>query len=217
MTNKGVIIERLLQQNQQQAEQIQLLTQENQTLRERITRLEKNSSNSSKPPSSDIVNPKPPTQKGCKRKRGGQLGHKKYSRQPFTPEQIDETIIHELSTEEVNRRNLKPLGTTESALQQIDLPEKLYAVIDHRVRLYEAPNGMVVKAKLPKEIRKEGLFTSPMTAFVGYLKARCHMSYSTIEGLFNDIVAEHIFHFLTQSLKAHYANTQPPSILPLQL
>ena len=92
MTNKGVIIERLLQQNQQQAEQIQLLTQENQTLRERITRLEKNSSNSSKPPSSDIVNPKPPTQKGCKRKRGGQLGHKKYSRQPFTPEQIDETI-----------------------------------------------------------------------------------------------------------------------------
>ena len=25
-----------------------------------------------------------------------------------------------------------------------------------------------------------------MTAFVGYLKARCHMSYSTIKGLFND-------------------------------
>lgn len=27
-----------------------------------------------------------------------------------------------------------------------------------------------------------------MTAFVGYLKARCHMSYSTIAGLFNDVI-----------------------------
>jgi len=55
MTNKDVIIAQLLQQNAQQAEQIQLLTEENQQLRERIARLEKNSSNSSKPPSSDIT------------------------------------------------------------------------------------------------------------------------------------------------------------------
>jgi len=188
MTNKDIIIAKLLQQTEQQAEQIRLLTEENQKLREQIARLERNSSNSSKPPSSDIVNPKSPAKRGRKRKRGGQLGHKKYSRQPFTDDQVDKIIVHELSADEILRKNLTPLHETESALQQVDLPDKLYTVIDHRVRLYQKPNGEIIKAILPKEIRKEGLFTSPMTAFVGYLKARCHMSYSTIAGLFNDAI-----------------------------
>ena len=135
MTNKDVIIAQLLRQNEQQANHIrwltesfenkmQLLTAENQELRERIARLEKNSSNSSKPPSSDIINPKPSSKNGRKRKRGGQLGHKKHSRKPFAPEQIDKTIIHELSAEEISRRNLKPLGQSEFALQQVALPKK---------------------------------------------------------------------------------------------
>ena len=41
MTNKDVIIAQLLRYNEQQAEQIRLLTEENQQLRERIVRLEK--------------------------------------------------------------------------------------------------------------------------------------------------------------------------------
>ena len=99
-----------------------LLQQKVQQLEEKIARLEKNSSNSSKPPSSDIINPKQKSKNGRKRKRGGQLGHKKHSRQPFTTEQIDSTIIHELSVDDIRRRNLTPLDETESALQQVDLP-----------------------------------------------------------------------------------------------
>ena len=188
MVNKDVIIERLIEQNQRLTEQNMLLQQEVRQLKETIARLERNSSNSSKPPSSDIINPKPAPQKGRPRKRGGQFGHSKRTRQPFTPEQIDRTVIHELPAEEITRRNLMPLEQTESALQQVDQPEKLYRVVDHRVRLYTTPNGTIIKARLPKVIRKEGLFTSSMTAFVGYLKARCHMSYSTIAGLFSDIM-----------------------------
>ncbi|MBN2455828.1 MAG: IS66 family transposase [Sedimentisphaerales bacterium] len=188
MVDKDIIIARLLQQVEQLNQQVQLLTQENQQLREKIVRLEKNSSNSSKPPSSDIINPKPNPKKGKKKKRGGQLRHKKYSRQLFTPQQIDETIIHKLTAEEVKHRNLTPLDKTESVLQQITLPDKLYNVIEHHVQLYIDPDGSIIKAKLPQEIRKEGLFTSPMTAFVGYLKAKCHMSYSTIAGLFDDVM-----------------------------
>lgn len=184
MVDKDVIIERLLAQIELLTEQSMQLQQKVQQLEEKIVRLERNSSNSSKPPSSDIVNPKPPAKRGRKRKRGGQLGHPKHNRQPFTPKQIDETIIHELSAEEVRRRKLIVLEHTESVLQQVDLPEKFYAAVDHRVRLYKTPKGTIVKAKLPKANRKEGLFTSSMTAFVGYLKARCHMSYSTIAELF---------------------------------
>lgn len=116
MVDKDVIIARLLQQVEQQAEQIRLLTEENQKLRERIARLERNSSNSSKPPSSDIINPKPYNKKNKKRKRGGQLGHKKYSRQPFTPQQIDKTIIHKLPAEEVARRNVNAVEQNQICL-----------------------------------------------------------------------------------------------------
>ncbi len=199
MTNKDVIIAQLLRQNEQQANHIQwltesfenkmqLLTAENQELRERIARLEKNSSNSSKPPSSDIINPKPTLKNGRKRRHGGQRGHKKYSREPFTSDQIDKTIIYELSKEEIAKRNLIELNQTEATLQQVELPAKLFSVIEHRVKLYRTPTGRIISATIPKHIRKEGFFTSSTTAFVGYCKARCHMSYSTIVGLFNDIV-----------------------------
>lgn len=144
MLNKDVIIERLMEQNQQQADQIQLLTDEKQQLREhiklleeKIARLEKNSSNSSKPPSSDIINPKPENKKKRKRKIGGQKGHPKHRRPLFKASEIDKTIIHKLSA---------------------------------------------------KEIRKEGLFSNRMAALTGYLKARCHMSYSTVQSFFDDIM-----------------------------
>jgi len=170
-----------------QAENKQLKL-ENFQLRDKIARLEKNSSNSSKPPSSDIVDPQPGRKKKKKRKIGAQKGHQKYTRQPFAADEIDRTIIHELPAKEVRRRGLIPLDETEPALQQIDLPEQLFDVIEHRVQLYVDPRGRTVKAKLPKEIRKAGLFSPRMMALTGYLKARGHMSYSTLQAFFDDIM-----------------------------
>ncbi|MCD6174707.1 MAG: hypothetical protein J7K65_02925 [Planctomycetes bacterium] len=57
-------------------------------------------------------------------------------------------------TAEVHRRGLIPLQQTELTLQQIDLPEKLYTVIDHRVQLYRTPDGTIIKATLPKSSKK---------------------------------------------------------------
>jgi transposase len=188
MLNKDIIIERLLEQNQILAEQNQFLKRRIAELEEKIARLEKNSFNSSRPPSSDIINPKPAPKHGRKRKRGGQRGHKKHSRESFTPDQIDKTIIHEIPKEQIEKQNLIELDQTESTLQQVELPEKLFSVIEHRVKLYKTPTGRIVRATIPKHIRKEGLFTSDTTAFVGYCKARCHMSYSTIAEFFKDIV-----------------------------
>lgn len=48
------------------------------------------------------------------------------------------------------------------------------------VRLYETTNGRIVKATLPRDIRKAGLFAPRLQAMVGYFKARCHMSYATL-------------------------------------
>ena len=152
MQDKDAIIKQLAEENKQLREYIILL-------QEKIARLEKNSSNSSKPPSSDIVNPQPANNKKKKRNIGGQIGHPKYNRALFGTDEIDRTVIHKISVEEVGRRGLIVLDKTESVLQQIDLPAKLYTVIDHHVQLYVDPNGEIVKAKLPKDIRKTGLFS----------------------------------------------------------
>ena len=62
-------------------------------LAEQVAKLLKNSSNSSKPPSSDIVKPpKPPAPRGnTKRQIGGQPGHPKHDREPFGPQELDDT------------------------------------------------------------------------------------------------------------------------------
>jgi len=84
------------------------LHEQNDQLRDKIAKLEKNSSNSSKPPSSDIVDPQPGRKKKKKRKIGGQSGHPKHTRQPFAADEIDRTVIHKLPAEEVHRRGLIP-------------------------------------------------------------------------------------------------------------
>ena len=67
-------------------------------LSEQIAKLSKNSSNSSKPPSSDIVKPsKSAPSKKRKRKIGGQPGHAKHERPPFSPEEIDDVREYRLN------------------------------------------------------------------------------------------------------------------------
>ena len=63
------------------------LKTENTALKAKVARLKKNSSNSSKPPSSDIVKPPQPPAPGgdAKRKIGGQPGHVKHERAALHP------------------------------------------------------------------------------------------------------------------------------------
>jgi len=59
-----------------------------------IARLKKNSGNSPRPPSSDIVKPpKPDTaHRRGKRSIGGHPGHAKHERKPFAPEDVDRIV-----------------------------------------------------------------------------------------------------------------------------
>ncbi len=153
-------------------------------LEDEVARLKKNSRNSSKPPSSDIVKPNKPAAKPGrkKRNRGGQHGHKKFTRPSFKPEQVDQAFDYELTDKEAD--GLEPLDEW-FVLQQIGLPDRMYKVIEHRARKYRDPmTGRIHIAPLPDGIRKGGLFGADMTAFVSYLKGACHMSYSTIQQFF---------------------------------
>jgi hypothetical protein len=69
----------------------------NQQLLQALVAARKNSRNSSKRPSSDIVKPPPkPLGKGKRRKIGAQPGHPKHEHPAFTPAQIDHHISYEL-------------------------------------------------------------------------------------------------------------------------
>lgn len=168
-------------------QQIVLLVKRLEQLEEEIARLKKDSSNSSKPPSSDIVKPTKVTRRLVgRRKRGGQHGHKKFSRQPFEPEQVDEAFEYELTDKDAV--GLIPLDEW-FIIQQIGLPDKMYKVIEHRARKYRDPvTGRIHIAPLPEDIRKGGLLGADMTAFVSYMKGACHMSYTTIQQFFEHLM-----------------------------
>ena len=73
-------------------EQVAELLKVNAELAEKVAKLSKNSSNSSKPPSPDIVKPPKTKQANGPRRQGGQSGHKDSNREPFRQDQIDKTI-----------------------------------------------------------------------------------------------------------------------------
>ena len=75
-----------------------------------LARAQKDSSNSSKPPSGDLVKPPKPKAGGKRKppKRGGQPGHKRHLRDPLPPERVDEWFTYELFHEEVLQRELIP-------------------------------------------------------------------------------------------------------------
>jgi len=185
--DKDAIIEKLTKQAASLLERIRQLEQENAMLKERIAQLEKNSSTSSKPPSSDMVKPtKIVRKRGSKRKQGGQRGHRKFTRQPFGVEQVDEVIEYEFRGKDAE--GLKALDEW-LIIQQVELPEKMYKIVEHRARKYLDPvTGKIHIAPIPDTIRKGGLLGSDMTAATAFMKGSCHMSYTTIRAFFKELM-----------------------------
>ena len=65
----------------------------------------------------------------------------------------------------------------------------MYKVIEHRARKYLDPvTGKVHIAPMPDEIRKGGLLGAEITAAVAFMKGGCHMSYTTIQQFFKEVI-----------------------------
>ena len=160
-------------------------------LEKQLASTRKNSSTSSKPPSSDIVKPPRPTSPARagqkRRRRGGQLGHKRHQRTPFQPEEIDTAWIYEWPESSLSAE-WKPLEEF-STVQQVDLAEKLFEVVEHRARLYlYRPTGEIIAAPLPEEVLRAGLVGPRLSALIAYQKGACHMTYRVIETFFTDVM-----------------------------
>jgi transposase len=182
----SALVEHLAAENRHLRETLSALQAENQSLREEIARLKKNSSNSSKPPSSDIVKPaKPASAKPSNGKAGGQPGHAKYERPPFPPEQIHRTRKYELSKKRA--AGLIPLNDWH-VVQQVELRTRPFWIVEYRARKYRDPvTGRIVIAVLPPEVVRGGLVGPRLSALIAYQKSACHMSYTTIQTFLKDV------------------------------
>jgi len=180
MQDKDAIIAQLTQR-------VETLLKRIEQLEDEVARLKKDSNNSSKPPSSDIVKPRQSVRKtaSTKRKRGGQPGHKKHTRKPFAPNEVDRAFEYELTAQDA--AGLIVLDQWHT-VQQVTLPKKLYVVTEHRARKYFDPEtGKIMIAPLPDSVTKGGLLGADATSLAAFMKGGCHMSFSTIQQFFKEV------------------------------
>ena len=169
----------------QLSEQLDQLQAENKRLNDKIAKLTKNSSNSSKPPSSDEFTKPPGIGKrsgGRKRKKGGQKGHGKHTQKMFPVEEVDKFIPCEIPQEEIDRRQLQPLDEYET-FQQVELKDKPFFVTQYDRRKYRTRDGSIVLASLPIPVMRTGYFGNNLQALVGLLKGAMSSTYSQIQEL----------------------------------
>jgi len=170
---------------------VEELQEQNTRLVQSLAAAKKNSSNSSKPPSSDIVKPAGarPQPKG-QRRIGAQPGHPKHERPPFPPEQIDQQIPYRLTRCPVNpAHRIRPAEDRRRVLQQLELADQPFVLTEHiayGIWCYDC--HCYHDAPLPEEVARAGLFGPRLTSLAVYLKAKVHASYSGIRDFLRDVV-----------------------------
>ena len=178
----------------------------------KIVALQKNSTNSSKPPSSDITKPAKKN-KGTKNNVGGQPGHPKHERIPFSDDEIDESWdYHCLSCPDCDSSDIALLDAPPKIIQQIELTEVVTQTEEHRTYAYHCNDcDKIHYAPFPDEIVKEGLFKARLTALVAYMKNGCHASFSTIRKFLRDVIGVKVSRGYLAKLIQKVSETLAPS------
>jgi transposase len=165
------------------------------TLEIKIAKLSKNSSNSSKRPSSDDIT-KPKSNKKKKKgnyRIGGQPGHQRHERPLFAEEEIDKFHPYILTTCPDCNGEVSIMDGKPRIIQQVELIEVPLIKEEHRsYPVWCAKCGKIHYMHFPPEVYKEGLFKERLTSLVAYMKNVCHASFSTIRKYIRDVLGEKV-------------------------
>jgi len=151
----------------------------------------KNSTNSSKPPSSDFVKKPNKPRSRKKRKRGGQPGHAKHERPLFPDDQVDYSDLHCVECPDCHGP-VVPSKLPPKIIQQVELPlpSELISVVGFRSHpCWCRKCKQVHYAPFDEATQRAGLIGTRLTALIAYLKGACHCSYSTIRKFIRDVLA----------------------------
>jgi transposase len=170
------------QQAKQLTEQTKQLTEQAKRIAELEEQLRKNSSNSSKPPSSDPLNKKiyPPKQPSG-RKRGGQPGHKKHERTLLPPEKARRVVEVKPSLCAHCGQKLSGEDLCPRRHQIIDLPVIEPVFDEYRLHTLACKNkacGHSSEATLPEGVSSIG-FGPGVDAMVGQVAGMMRASKRT--------------------------------------
>jgi len=174
------------------AEENALLKKENRSLKKKIKDLEEklniNSSNSSKPPSSDLQEKQPkPSKPKSKRKRGAQPGHADQQRKLYPLEQVDE--IHQCKPDHCERCFKKHLEEDQEPLrfQKVELPPIKPKVTEYQVySLICSDCGHRTTGALPKDVGS-GVFGPRIQAITSLLSGAYRLSKREIKRIMSDV------------------------------
>jgi len=182
--------ERLQAQLQVQRLQIEALQAAVRQLQEQLASARKDSSTSSKPPSSDIVKPPAPApaSEQTKRHLGGQPGHPKHERVLFPP-QLVTPFLHTLDACPCCAGALRRNAHFVKLVQQVDFGPPPLTVQEHTSPEYWCDRCQrSFTASMPSHIERGGLVGPRLTALIAYLKGVCHASFSTVRKFLRDVV-----------------------------
>ncbi len=152
---------------------------ENKDLKRKIAQIERNSTNSSKPPSSDNPQDKDPkTNNKKKRNPGGQAGHKGSYRELIAVEEVDDILHYYPDKCEECGKSLLQDGTAnevgEPLRWQVAEIEPIKPIItEHQAHTTLCECGCQTSASLPAEVRKSN-FGSRLASILAYLTAVLH-------------------------------------------
>jgi transposase len=172
------------------ATKVAALEAELERVRAQLAAAKKNSATSSKPPSSDVVKPKPPERPdGKTRSIGGQPGHDKHERPPFPPEQVTRFDTHTLDACPGCGGALRLNPTIPRVVQQVDIETTPLTIEQHTCPEYWCDHCQrPCRAPLPLRIAHGGLVGPHLTALIAFMKGGCHASFSTIRTFLRDCV-----------------------------
>ena len=186
-------IQELEQQSAGLEKELARLKEENEDLREN---LESDSSNSSKPPSSDRgAKPRPRARrKPSGRKRGGQPGHPGQWRKLFPPEQCRKIEDHyPQQCENCGSHDLEDCGEEPYRHQVLEIPPLKLLIDEHRLHWQECLRcGQWVRAELPEGVSMAGYgprLTALIVIFGSFFRASYRMTQALVGDLFGVRIA----------------------------
>ena len=166
---------------------IRLLLKRIKVIEEKVSVLEKDSSTSSKPPSSDIIKPKHEQRQPGVRKPGGQMKHAGFKHSLKPKSEVDKFEEYKLSACPECGGEVEATGK-EKILQQYELQPKPIILIERSCK--ECKCGKCNKTfygALPQGVVGSQLCGINLQSFIHYCKSATGMSYSDLREMLKDV------------------------------
>ena len=163
----------------------QITNQPNEKISEKVNQ---NSQNSNKPPTSDPLNVeiRKKKKKLGGKKRGGQVGHKGYSRFLYPVEDCQEIIEHYPENCKCCGEKLKGIDLNPYRHQIVEIPPIVLEIVEHRLYERVCENcGQKTRAVLPAEVGRSG-YGERVVALVSLMSGMYHHSHRRVVSALSD-------------------------------